>query len=461
MIPLRGRRKQEPPGRRRRSRAQRVVVAVVVVVIIIVALVIFARFYVDWLWFGEVALRDGLLEAHDDRSGARPGLRRPSSSPSSTATSRSPAGWPRSTGPSRASTSSSTCTNGHRGGCGRSALVLSLLVAIVVGFGAAGSWLTFARALNAVPFGAKDPIFHHDLVVLRLHAAGLAVRLQRSSSPRSSSRWSWRSSRTCCSGGIELQQREYARDAGWSPAGSRPCPGGASRRAQVSGVRIESGAVAHVSALLGALFIVAGVGYLLKAWNLLYSTSGAVFGAGYTDVHVRLPLIRVLMVLAFLLGAALDLQRRARPAPALAADRRRRVDRRPDRLLGHRAGRLAGARRQPEPAQPRRRPTSPTTSPPPARPTTSRRSARPPTRCRATSPRPSSRPTAVTVSNIRLWDPEVLLRSYSQLQELRPYYSFTSVSVDRYLVERRLYARRCSPRASCASPACRPRRRPG
>ena len=56
---------------------------------------------------------------------------------------------------------------------------------------------------------------------------------------------------------------------------------------------------------LGALFILAGAGYLLKAWNLLYSTSGVVFGAGYTDVHVRLPLIRALMVLAFLLGGAL------------------------------------------------------------------------------------------------------------------------------------------------------------
>ena len=40
----------------------------------------------------------------------------------------------------------------------------------------------------------------------------------------------------------------------------------------------------------------------------------------------------------------------------------------------------------------------------------------------------------MTVRNIRLWDPQVLLRSYSQLQELRPYYSFTTVSVDRYSV---------------------------
>ena len=40
----------------------------------------------------------------------------------------------------------------------------------------------------------------------------------------------------------------------------------------------------------------------------------------------------------------------------------------------------------------------------------------------------------VTVRNIRLWDPQVLLRAYGQLQELRPYYSFTTVSVDRYPV---------------------------
>jgi uncharacterized membrane protein (UPF0182 family) len=46
----------------------------------------------------------------------------------------------------------------------------------------------------------------------------------------------------------------------------------------------------------------------------------------------------------------------------------------------------------------------------------------------------SLRANRVTVGNIRLWDPQVLVRSYSQLQELRPYYSFTTVSVDRYPV---------------------------
>jgi len=54
----------------------------------------------------------------------------------------------------------------------------------------------------------------------------------------------------------------------------------------------------------------------------------------------------------------------------------------------------------------------------------------------------------------------VLLPSDSQLQELRPYYSFTSVSVDRYLVNN-LYTRPCSLRASLRSLVCPPRRRPG
>ncbi len=36
--------------------------------------------------------------------------------------------------------------------------------------------------------------------------------------------------------------------------------------------------------------------------------------------------------------------------------------------------------------------------------------------------------------NIPVWDPEVILSVYKQLQELRPYYDFTSVDVDRYTV---------------------------
>lgn len=41
---------------------------------------------------------------------------------------------------------------------------------------------------------------------------------------------------------------------------------------------------------------------------------------------------------------------------------------------------------------------------------------------------------AETISNVRLWDYRPLLRTYSQLQQIRLYYAFTDVDVDRYHV---------------------------
>ena len=42
---------------------------------------------------------------------------------------------------------------------------------------------------------------------------------------------------------------------------------------------------------------------------------------------------------------------------------------------------------------------------------------------------------ALTLRNIRLWDPDTLVTSYRQLQQLRPYYSFVDADVDRYRVK--------------------------
>jgi uncharacterized membrane protein (UPF0182 family) len=42
---------------------------------------------------------------------------------------------------------------------------------------------------------------------------------------------------------------------------------------------------------------------------------------------------------------------------------------------------------------------------------------------------------APIIDNVRLWDPGVLLTTYRQLQELRPFYQFDDVDVDRYLLD--------------------------
>jgi uncharacterized membrane protein (UPF0182 family) len=39
-----------------------------------------------------------------------------------------------------------------------------------------------------------------------------------------------------------------------------------------------------------------------------------------------------------------------------------------------------------------------------------------------------------TLKNIRLWDTQPLLATYSQLQEIRTYYKFTDIDIDRYLI---------------------------
>jgi uncharacterized protein len=41
----------------------------------------------------------------------------------------------------------------------------------------------------------------------------------------------------------------------------------------------------------------------------------------------------------------------------------------------------------------------------------------------------------VTLRNVRLWDPEVLETTYSELQSLRPYYEFRDVEIDRYFID--------------------------
>lgn len=60
----------------------------------------------------------------------------------------------------------------------------------------------------------------------------------------------------------------------------------------------------HLAVLLAAILILKAWGYKLAAYKLLYSPSGVVFGAGYTDIHARLLGYKVLMVVALLVGLA-------------------------------------------------------------------------------------------------------------------------------------------------------------
>ena len=412
---------------------RRLTVAAVVAVVVIVVAVIASHLYVDWLWYGEVGLRTifwrrlfigavvGIAFAavffavvYGNLEIARrlaPKYRPIEGLDVIEAVHEPALRWVRRVG-----------------------LLAALFGALIAGRSAVGAWLVYARALDFVPFGVRDPIFHHDLsfYVFQLPAweyayefvfAALIVALFISVAAH------------FAVGGLEIHMRARYGDDG-TPEQWRRLPPAARAAEHVSRVRGFSageGAVIHISALAAALFLLGGLGYLFEAWNLLYSTSGVVFGAGFTDVHLRLPMIRVMMILAFVLAGALvyNAVRRRRPwwpvgafgiwlvslivllgiVPAVW----QALIVNPNQLAKEKpyiAYNIAATRAAYDLTAISKTPYS----------------------LKGDLSAAALKVNGVTVRNIRLWDPQVLLRSYSQLQELRPYYSFTTVSVDRYSV---------------------------
>jgi uncharacterized protein len=397
--------------------------------VVVVALVVFLRYYLDWLWFGEVALRTVFWKRITVQAIVGPIFAIAFFLIVYTNVEIACRFAPK----YRPIEGIDITEVVHPAGVRRvrlAGLVFSLVAALIMGSRTTASWLTFARALNAVSFGAGDPIFHHDLsfyvftlpawqyvysfLLGALIVAGVVSIIAR-----------------IALGALQTEQGGVVQS---DTAPRRPDAVQMGRRAlELAGVHVDSSAVTHLSALLGAILLVGGAGYLFNAWNLLYSTSGVVFGAGFTDVNVRLPLIRVVMVLVILLGIALIYNavrgRRIRWLPIALGTWLAAVI----VLLG-----IVPAVWQSLAVNPNQLAKE---TPYIANNIAATRSAYDLTDISAT---PYSlqgdlsatqiQDSSVTVTNIRLWDPEVLLPAYAQLQELRPYYSFTSVSVDRYLV---------------------------
>ena len=195
------------------------------------------------------------------------------------------------------------------------------------------------------------------------------------------------------------------------------------------------------------------LGHLFNAWHLLYSTAGAVFGAGATDVHVRLPLMRVHHGAGLVIAALL----------VYNVWRRRPWWPRRHRRLDPRAHRAAGASCRPCSS---RSWSTPTSWPRSALHRRQHRGhagrLRPQLHHRdplLTQGRPHrrrrSRPTSLTLRNIRLWDPQTLLRATASCRSCGPTTRSSTVDVDRYTVNGVYRQTMLSPRELNIA-ACRP-----
>ena len=194
--------------------------------------------------------------------------------------------------------------------------------------------------------------------------------------------------------------------------------------------------MAHFAVMGICLMLNFALGHLIEVFNLLYSGSGAVFGAAYTDVNARMPALLFLTAIAILAAAAFAVSLRYAGFRLMAGAFSLWL------LLFVLAGLvypLIFQRFQVAPDEFAREETyirrniaatraaygldQVTTSVYPA--------------AAALDPAAIPRHQA-TIDNIRLWDETPLRDAYNQLQFMELYYNFLNMDSDRYVIDGRL-----------------------
>ena len=193
-----------------------------------------------------------------------------------------------------------------------------------------------------------------------------------------------------------------------------------------------SGAKAHLSSMFALVAVVRAVSYRLDMYELLYSNnSEKFFGPGFTDIHARLPALRLLLIIA-LIAAALFIVNIFRRGWTLAA-----VSIASWIVVAVAAGSIYPAviqRIQVEPRELARE------TPFISNNLDMTRSAWQLDQIEVRNFAASDNLTAddvannqQTIDNLRIWSTAVLPKTYQHFQELERYYALSRVDTDRYL----------------------------
>ncbi len=279
------------------------------------------------------------------------------------------------------------------------------VLAALVAWGEVDNWHVFLQFLYQTPYGASDPLFNNDISFYLFTLPALVaikhwmlLTLFLSALFTGAIYW--------VHGDIEYSAQRRS----MSPT-----------------------AIAHGSVLLGLLFALKAWSYGLDRYLLLYGDNGVVVGASYTDIHVELPVLWLLIGLSIVAAFAAWANARVRtyriPVAAVVLvfggsfvlsgvipGLVKRVFVKPNELqlekpyiqrniaLTQQAYNLHQITAKPFPAE-------------------------------QDLTFKTLETNKATVDNIRLWDWQPLMDSYVQLQEIRTYYKFQDVDVDRYWLD--------------------------
>ncbi len=289
-------------------------------------------------------------------------------------------------------------------------IVLSLLFALVAGLTALGQWQHWLLFSNGGSFDKVDPQFHENVgfFVFKLPFLSFLVG------------WLFTSLVVV----FVMTAIAHYLDGGIRVQGQGPGP------------RVNPRVKAHLSLILALMALVKAFGYYIQRYSLDMSTSGYVEGAGYTDVHARLPALNLLILisLAAFVILVVNIWRRGWTLPVLAVG------------LWAFVALVIGAiypaiiqRFKVAPAQ------DALEQPYIARNIAATRYAFGINHVRQVPFQGGSNLTASeleqhssTLSDVRLWDPSLTTQTYQKLQSLRSYYEFTDLAVDRFKVNGQL-----------------------
>ncbi|MEP7381307.1 MAG: UPF0182 family protein [Gemmatimonadota bacterium] len=286
-------------------------------------------------------------------------------------------------------------------------LPLAIVLGVFFGLGTSASWETVLQWMHRTPFGVTDPVFGRDIgyYVFTLPAISLVLGLL--------------STLAILALIATIPVYFFRGDVVMAP-----------RR-----LRIEPAAGMHLALLLAIVFILTALRlWLVDSAGLLYSTTGPLVGASYTDLHATLPAIRLSAVLALVVAIVM-----------LIGGMRRQLGWYGFLAIGSYFV-VAVIGRGVVPTLMQKFVVAPT---------------------ELTRERPylashigatreawgidsvesrelvgeknltiaSLRANAPTIDNVRLWDRAPLLRTFGQIQEIRTYYDFVSVDDDRYWID--------------------------
>ncbi len=285
-------------------------------------------------------------------------------------------------------------------------LLAAIVVAIIVGISYGGRWQQVLLFLNRQEFGYSDPLFHKDasffvftlpLWSMLVNFIGVTVLLT-----------------TMATAFTYVADRALV-------------------LTEKNRVTFAPHVKAHLSAILALAMLAKAGDYMLQTWELDFSRRGVTFGASYTDVHASLPVLRFLAIVAVIAAVLflVNIRFRGWRLPVVAIGllfltwafagklypyivQQYRVS--PNEVV--KEGEYISSNME------------------------ATRWAYGLDKIKEVTIQASEgltaadiKANAATIDNVRLWEPRPALDTYTQIQELGPYYSFTDVDVDRYTID--------------------------